>query len=164
MIAPVIPNYLSPPDNYGIVTPNLSRSAQPNEKALLWLKQKGVTDIVNFRTMIVPAIGYNEEKIVQGLGMNYHNIPSITAVPKKNLVMNFLDLMEEIVKRNGKVHIHCKQGADRTGMYAFIYKELHHIGKKEENIQEWLNFGHHKTLFPNLIPWALDFIRKVKKG
>ena len=157
-------SYILPPNNYGVVTKILSRSAQPDENALLWLKKNGVTDVVNFRTMFDPRISFNEEQAVRDLSMNYHNIPSVTAAPKPQLIRQFLELMENIKNGTGKVHVHCKAGADRTGMYVFIYKELNNLGNRKANIDEWLQFGHHKDLFPNLIPWACKFVNKIKKG
>jgi protein tyrosine phosphatase (PTP) superfamily phosphohydrolase (DUF442 family) len=114
-------SFLGQPKNYAVIDRYLSRSAQPEKEDLEWLKEKGVTDIFNFRTMTVSAINYDEQKEVEALGMKYHNIPSITKKPTKENVDTFLKEVEKVKQNGGKAHIHCKAGADRTGMYAFIY-------------------------------------------
>ena len=65
------------PKNYAVIDKYVSRSAQPMKEDLLWLKEHGVTDVFNFRTMHAPEINYDEAKEVARLGMNYHSIPSI---------------------------------------------------------------------------------------
>ena len=151
------------PANYRRIDKYMSRSAQPKEEDLVWIKKHGVTDIINFRTMVTPSIDYNEKEVVQKLGMKYHNIPTVTANPNVNNVNLFLNLVDSIIKSNGKIHIHCKAGADRTGMYAFIYKSIKQLGSSTENLKEWLFLGHNRTRYPNLIEWAETFIKNYKK-
>ena len=156
-------NYGIPPKNYAVVDKFLSRSAQPDTDNLRWIKQQRVTDIVNFRTMAEPGINFDEKNAVQMFGMRYHNIPSITARPEEKNIINFLNLIEQIKGRKGKAHIHCKAGADRTGMYTFFYKGIYKIGSTADNINEWLKCGHNKSLFPNLIPWSERMLKHLKK-
>ncbi len=151
------------PANYSQVDNFLSRSAQPLKDDFVWLKQQGVTDVINFRTMYTPAIDFNEENLVKELGMKYYNIPSRTRHPQEANIFKFLILMDNITQNSGKAHIHCKAGADRTGMYAFIYKSLKNIGTIEANKAEWLRFGHNQELYPNLMNWTEKFVRLLKK-
>ena len=148
------------PRNYAVVDKYLSRSAQPEKEDLSWLKEQGVTDIFNFRTMTVSAIDYDEKTEVEKLGMRYHHIPSITRKPQEANVENFLSQMKEIASNKGKAHIHCKAGADRTGMYALIYKSLHKIGFWDLNKLEMISKGHFFMKYPNVIPWAEKYINK----
>ena len=64
--------------------------------------------------------------------------------------------------RSGKAHIHCKAGADRTGMYAFIYKAIQGIGTIAENEKEWLAHGHNTTRYPDLRNWTKNFLKTIK--
>lgn len=150
------------PRNYMTIDKHLSRSAQPMKEDLAWLKEQGVTDIINFRTMYKPNIDFDEEKEVLKLGMNYHNIPSITKTPKEDAIKYFLNLVEQITQKGGKTHIHCKAGADRTGMYSFIYKAIKGIGTMAENESEWLKRGHNTRLYPDLRNWTKEFIKTLK--
>lgn len=150
------------PKNYLNIDKSLSRSAQPEKDDFIWLKEHGVTDVVNFRTMHTPDVDFDEKKVVEDLGMKYHNIPTITFKPNENKVKQFLDLVEKIKQAGGKAHIHCKAGADRTGMYAFIYKAIQGLGSLFENEKEWIDLGHNTQRFPDLRSWAKEFVRKNK--
>lgn len=150
------------PKNYLNIDKSLSRSAQPEKDDFVWLKEHGVTDVVNFRTMHTPDVDFDEKKVVEDLGMKYHNIPTITFKPNENKVKQFLDLVEKIKQAGGKAHIHCKAGADRTGMYAFIYKAIQGLGSLFENEKEWIDLGHNTQRFPDLRSWAKEFVRKNK--
>lgn len=154
-------NFYGKPLNYGVVDKYVTRSAQPAAEDLIWLKEHGVTDVFNFRTMIVPALGYSEQAAVEKLGMKYHNIPSYTRYPNESNVNLFLKEIDAVKAKNGKAHIHCKAGADRTGMYAFIYKMTQGIGNLDSNKAEWLNFGHHFKTYPDLMDWAEGFVRRL---
>ena len=44
------------PKNYAKIDSYLSRSAQPMAEDFVWLKQQGVTDVLNFRTIVISCI------------------------------------------------------------------------------------------------------------
>ena len=113
--------------------------------------------------MVRPGIDFDEKKVVESLGMKYHNIPTITSQPNETNVLKFLDLAKRVKEKSGKLHMHCQLGADRTGLYAFIYQTLKGLGTPFENIQEWLMLGHNHRQYPGLRKWAVDFILKHHK-
>lgn len=156
-------NFQGKPDNYSVIDKYVSRSAQPQKEDFKWLKEQGVTDIVNFRTMFRPDVSFDEQKEVEALGMRYHNIPSITKQPTEENVNTFLKEIELIKQKDGKVHIHCKAGADRTGMYAFIYKMKNGLGSLPKNQAEWFEHGYHYKLYPDIMEWARNLVLKFKK-
>ena len=155
-------SFLGVPFNYSKVDKNVSRSAQPKKEDFVWLKEQGVTDVINFRYMTEPGIDFDEQKVVEELGMKYHRIPSMTARPTEKNIRKFLSTVDEITQNGGKAHIHCQAGADRTGMYSYIYKTVKGIGTQKENEAEWLNLGHHFKKFPNLIEWTKNFLKNFK--
>lgn len=156
----ISPIFRGKPNNYAKIDNYISRSAQPAKDDFSWLKQEGVTDIINFRTMVVSGQDFDEKNVVENLNMRYHNIPSITSEPEEENISRFLNIVDNVKNNNGKVHIHCKAGADRTGMYAFIYKALTGIGSLLENEKEWISFGHNTKRYPNLRQWAKEFVIK----
>ncbi|MBP3821210.1 tyrosine-protein phosphatase [bacterium] len=155
-------SFCGKPNNYGIIDKYVSRSAQPQKEDFAWLKEQGITDVFNFRTMYEKNINFEEEAEVIKQGLKYHHIPSYTRNPSIENIEKFLTEINEIKNKNGKAHIHCKAGADRTGMYAFIYKMLNNIGTLAENEKEWFKFGHHYELFPNLIEWTEKLLNSGK--
>ena len=156
-------SFMAMPKNYARIDSFLSRSAQPSVEDFVWLKEQGVTDVVNFRTMFVSGIDFDEKKVVESLGMKYHNIPTITAKPNDDNIKEFLDLTDTVCKNNGKLHLHCAAGADRTGMYSFIYKTIKNIGTMVENEREWIARGHNLGRYPDLRTWTKDFLSRIKK-
>ena len=156
-------NFKGKPDNYAVIDKYLSRSAQPQQEDFKWLKEQGVTDIINFRTMYKTDVNFDEQKEVEALGMKYHNIPSITKKPTEENIDTFLKKVELVKQQGGKAHIHCKAGADRTGMYAFIYKMKHNMGTLSRNQAEWFEHGYHYKLYPDLMEWARNLVLKFKK-
>lgn len=151
------------PKNYLKIDSTVSRSAQPQKEDFIWLKEQGITDVFNFRTMYASGLDFSEENSVEELGMKYHNIPSISAKPEESNVLKFLEEIEKVKKNGGKAHIHCKAGADRTGMYSFIYKTLKGIGTLAENKLEWIKYGHDRKRYPNMISWAEKLVAKLAK-
>ena len=110
-----------------------------------------------------PDINFDEEKVVKKSGMKYHNIPSITTKPTEENINRFLKEIEEVKASGGKAHIHCKAGADRTGMYSFIYKMKNGIGSLSKNQAEWFEHGYHYLRYPDLMEWTRNFVLKFKK-
>ncbi len=151
------------PDNYAVIDKFLSRSAQPQKEDFKWLKEQGVTDIFNFRTMYRPDVNFDEQKEVESLGMKYHNIPSVTQKPTEENIDTFLKEMELVKQKGRKAHIHCKAGADRTGMYAFIYKMKNGLGSLPKNQAEWFEHGYHYLRYPDLMEWTRNLVLKFKK-
>ncbi len=113
--------------------------------------------------MYKPALEFEEKDVVEALGMKYHNIPSIAAKPEEKNVYRFLNELSDIKKNGGKTHIHCMAGADRTGMYAFIYKTIKNMDLLAQNLTEWINFGHDRFRYPDLMDWAENFVIRFKK-
>ena len=149
------------PQNYKVIDNVVSRSAMPtSERNMKWLKKQGVTDIVNFR--ISGSLGKNarERDIAEKYGIRYHHIPTDVRHPSEHQVGKFLDIVEDVERKGGKLDIHCRDGKDRTGMYSWIYKQTHGIGEMRENESEMHRFGHESAELPMLINWIKDYLYK----
>ncbi len=155
-------NFKGQPPNYQKIDNFISRSAQPQIEDFEWLKSQGITDIINFRTFSTDRPKFDEENIVKKLGMKYHGIPSNSLYPEESKVYKFLDVLKKISSEKGKVHIHCMHGADRTGLYSFIYKSIKGIGTMQENETEWIRYGLKQDKYPNLMNWGKEFLKKFK--
>lgn len=164
-----IVSFRSAPPNYKIIDNFVSRSAQPNEENLSWLKKEGVTDVFNFRTMSRPDISFNEEEVCKTNGIKYHQIPLRTRFLNEEnekeilpVIKKIFETIEQIKKIGGKIHWHCKEGLDRTGFVSLIYKSINGIDSFEKNSQEMIDMGHHKNVYPNMINKA-EKISKIFK-
>ena len=148
------------PENYKQIDKCLSRSAQPLKDNLQWLKEQGVTDVINLRNM--SKDNFDEAGCVKDLGMNYHSIPSVTKFINKENIKEFLDIIEKVKSKGGKVHVHCKHGADRTGMFSYIYERLNNVGTPKDNLDELTKYNWHKDKYPDLVKWAEAIIDAFK--
>ena len=156
-------NFKAQPPNYEKIDDFISRSAQPKKEDFQWLKDQGVTDIINFRTFSSDRPSFDEKSVVNSYGMSYYNIPSNSLYPEESKVYQFLDLIKRLSSnKDKKVHIHCMHGADRTGLYAFIYKSLKGLGTMQENKANWIKHGLNQEKYPNLMDWGVKMLDKLK--
>ena len=93
------------PANYLKIDDTASRSAQPMKEDFQWLKENGVTDIINFRTMTVSGLDFDEKTAVEENGMKYHTLPSYSKNPKEENVIKFLNIVDDVKKKGGKVQL-----------------------------------------------------------
>jgi protein tyrosine phosphatase (PTP) superfamily phosphohydrolase (DUF442 family) len=150
------------PFKYAEVSKNLSRSAQPKPEDLISLKEEGITDIINLRTMTDTSCLFDEGAEAKKLGMRYHNIAINHRKPTEQNIVDFLNVMTDAEKNNRKVLVHCLEGKDRTGLCVFVYKMLKGIGTLAQNKAEWLSFGHDFVKYPNMMGWADGLVQKFK--
>lgn len=156
-------NFKAQPPNYEKIDNFMSRSAQPEPNDFIWLKEQGVTDIINFRTYSSDRKYFDEEVVAKSCGIKYHSLPSNSLYPEESKVFDFLEMIRKIaLNKNNKVHIHCMHGADRTGLYAFIYKSLKGIGTIQENKADWIRHGLNQEKYPNLMDWGIKMLDKLK--
>ncbi|MBI4456708.1 MAG: tyrosine-protein phosphatase [Acidobacteria bacterium] len=97
------------------MTQDFYRGGQPSQVGFHLLKEKGVKTVINLRPE------GDEEKAVQELGMQYVHIPlsSLKRVPD-GAIQAFLQVVGD--PANYPIFVHCRRGADRTGMMVGIYR------------------------------------------
>jgi len=97
------------------ITSHLFLGSQYNLLGLKKLKALGVTAIVNMRMHNT----YNEARYE---GMKYLHFPTVDNTPPPLEVLiegaNFID---DVIKHNGKVYVHCRQGLGRGPTMAMAY-------------------------------------------
>ena len=132
--------------NYGVVTPTISRGAQPSLKGFKWLKDVGVKTIVNLRDGDDDI--ENERQIVESLGLKYVSIPMSAFKKMTNAhVDKFLAVAKN--SENEPVFVHCRQGRDRTGAILAAYRVKEQSWSVDKAYDEMLEFGFH-TIFIGL--------------
>jgi|AGTN01.3.fsa_nt_gi Protein tyrosine/serine phosphatase len=106
--------------NFERVNSVLLRGAVPSDKGLEALRDAGVKTIVNLQLKGDGAT--NEQLKVKKLGMNYVHFPLGFSTPDTATIGRILRVMTD--KEKQPVFVHCRQGADRTGMIVAIYRIL----------------------------------------
>jgi protein tyrosine phosphatase (PTP) superfamily phosphohydrolase (DUF442 family) len=144
--------------NFGQVTPDLFRGAQPERDGYRTLQAIGVN-------IVLDMWGGNrsEESAVEKLGMQYVSIPWHTRSPSDEIIARFLKVIEE--NPDKKVFVHCHAGVDRTGMAIAAYRMAKEGWSPDEAMKEMQLFGFssfHRLRLPTLVRFEKDFPEHLK--
>ena len=110
--------------NFGVVEPGrVYRSAQPNSRLADWANRYHLSSILNLRGGTPADPFYREEREIAGsTGMKFFDVPlSATEQPSRT---QLLELISAIRLAPYPLLIHCKQGADRTGLATAVYRMM----------------------------------------
>ena len=109
--------------NFWKIDEKMMRSAQPSPSMLIDLKKKGIKTIINLRGERDDSVNKLEKKICSNLKLNLVEFKMLSrSAPTKEQVKNAKDLFNKI---KYPALMHCKSGADRTGIMASLYLILH---------------------------------------
>ena len=138
--------------NVARITPELYRGAQPTAAGYLQLKAMGVKTVVSFRR-------FNDSSAeVEAAGLAFVRIPIYASIgsnpPTDAQLQVFFDTVLDPAKQ--PVFMHCKHGADRTGMMAGLFRIERQCWTNQEAIEEMQAFGYH-DVFRDLIGFVRDY-------
>jgi protein tyrosine/serine phosphatase len=140
--------------NFGRVGPHLYRGAQPSEAGFQALRRLGVDLVVSF-TLGDESIA-DEAARVHALGMAHLSLPwSVTSEPTSAEVATFLALFNG--SSNRTIFVHCKQGADRTGVMIALYRIAHDGWTSSQAVDEMAAFHFYELFHPHLQGFVEDF-------
>ena len=124
--------------NFHQVDESLYRGAQPNEEGIKKLVQLGIKTIINLRDDDDRARAEGVE--AQALGLHYFNIPLPDFNrPADRTIKQVLTLIAAV--ENQPVFVHCRRGADRTGIVVAIYRIEHDGWDSERAKAEAKQYG-----------------------
>lgn len=129
--------------NFYKVTDNLYRGAQPLKNGIAELKKLGIKTIINLRLTNTDA------ELISGSGLKYYFLPVNTLSPDEYKFSRFLEIISD--PANCPVFVHCRRGADRTGVAIALYRIKIQKWTVNDAINEMENGGFHfNTLYFNL--------------
>ena len=134
-------------ENFGRIGQALYRGAQPKSFAFNELKNIGVAIVVDFRDEKDEIA--TEKRSVEGIGMQFVSLPwRASHGPDENEIAAFLQLVRD--NPGKKIFVHCKRGADRTGLMVAVYRITFDHWNSAQAVSEMHSFHYHSTLLPNL--------------
>ena len=99
------------------VSQSLYRGGLPKQAGFVFLKETGIKTVINLMEE------NDEERVVRGLGMNYVHIPMRVTVGSRISDENIIRFFEVVRDQNNfPVFVHCRRGADRTGIMVGLYR------------------------------------------
>ncbi|MCL2327226.1 MAG: dual specificity protein phosphatase family protein [Bacteroidetes bacterium] len=132
------------------------RCAQPDSAAFAELAAMGITEIINLRS-------FDTDKKYTQSGITFHHINMQAEHCNYKKIVRVLQLIKN---RNGAIAIHCKHGADRTGLIIALYRIVFQDWTKEEAIDELKNGGYNfHAIYGNIPRYIMKLdIEQLKKN
>ena len=126
------------------VSDRLYRGAQPEDAGFAQLAAMGIRTVVNLRTF------HSDRDACREHGLEYVKITAQAWEAETEEIVEFLKIAVDPGRR--PVFVHCRHGADRTGLMVAAYRVVMESWSKEEAIEEMTRggFGYH-TIWANLV-------------
>jgi protein tyrosine/serine phosphatase len=145
-------------DNFGRIDRRLYRGAQPTPAGFAALKAMGIETVV--RLSLGEEGSAAERTQVESLGMTFVNLPWSTArIPGTDVVVPFLKLMRDNPDR--RIFVHCKAGADRTGVMVAVYRITFNRWTPSQAIEEMKAFHYRYLFLPHLQGYVERFPERL---
>ena len=137
-------------DNFGIINPTYYRGAQPRGADFTDLSRLGIKTVIDLRAW------HSDKDEVAGTGLKSVRFETEPWHADEEDVIKFRKVVSDT--NNLPVFVHCKRGADRTGMMCAMYRVVVCDWTKEASIAEMKagGFGFNPT-------WR-NLVRYVKKA
>jgi protein tyrosine/serine phosphatase len=146
------------------IAPGVWRANQPSPRRLgIYQRKLGLKSVVNLRGGSQQGFYLFEAEICQKLGLTLHDVHfSARKAPKKKALLAMFDLFETLQK---PVLIHCKSGADRTGLIAALYLlDVEHRSIDEAKQQLSFRYLHLKSTQTGIMDHFLTRFEAEAKG
>jgi protein tyrosine phosphatase (PTP) superfamily phosphohydrolase (DUF442 family) len=119
--------------NFAVVSPILSRGAQPTREGFRQLRERGIRTIVAMRWM------HDDDAAIAGLGLNSYWIQAKQWNPETEDVVRAMKVI--LTPEYQPVFVHCQAGKDRTGLIVAVYRILVDGWSADDAIGERKLFG-----------------------
>lgn len=126
------------------VTTNLYRGAQPTAEGMAQLKAMGIKTVINLRAL------HSDKDEVVGTGLKSIRLGTEPWDSDDKDVVRFLEAVTDA--NNLPAFVHCKRGADRTGLMCAMYRITVCDWTKAEAIEEMKDGGfHYSPIWKNIV-------------
>lgn len=147
--------------NFGQVAPRLYRGGQPSNEGLESLRTLGVDTVISFTLGEEGAKAEAAE--AARLGMDYVGLPwSTEELPEPDQVETFLSYIRQ--HPDLTIFVHCKAGADRTGVMIALWRIGVARWPAQRAIDEMNAFHYHSIFLPHLQRFVQAFRTRPGPG
>jgi protein tyrosine/serine phosphatase len=145
--------------NLGCINEKFYRGGQPEKDGFQQLQQLGVDIVVNLRE---GHEGHKEEKAaLESLGIRYVAIPwAGLDYPKNKDVATFLRLLRD--NPDKRIFVHCRRGAERTGVMVAAYRMAFQGWTPEQALEEMEQFKFRGFWFRHLKRYVRSFPEQLR--
>lgn len=148
--------------NFAEVGPGFYRSNHPDDERFSDYAERGIVTVINLRGAPERAFYNFEAESCERLGLTLITLSmSARLAPKRETLLELLRVLETAQK---PALVHCKSGADRTGLVSAIYR-IHCLGQsiaqaRVELSPRYLHFRMSKT---GILDYILDLFEAAHK-
>lgn len=140
------------------INENLYRSEQPTKEGMKNLEEMGIRTIINLRAF------HTDADELKGTTLLDEELSVKTWHIEDEDVIRVLRIIRKT--KNGPFLIHCKHGADRTGVMSAMYRIVEQGWSRDEAIREMIDggYGFH-PIWTNIVYYVKNAdIEKIKRG
>jgi len=132
------------------VSANLYRGAQPTPAGFRRLKELGIKTVVNLRS------NGDEGEDLGSTGLRYESIESKAFTMGDDEAARFLKIVSD--PQNQPVFVHCRRGADRTGVVCALYRVAVQDWSRAQAVDEMTHggYGFNSLFFQRLVRYIYD--------
>ncbi len=128
--------------NMYMVDTGVYRAAQPEANGFTELEQMGIKEVLNLRRF------NHNDKSAEKTGLTFHHIRMWASNCDWDKAVEALRIIKN---RKGPILIHCKHGADRTGLVIALYRIVFQNWSKDDAIDELKNGGYNfHSIYANI--------------
>lgn len=140
--------------NFGRMNARLYRGAQPTDAGFVHLRDLGIGTVI--RLSLGEEGAAAEDATVEALGMHFIALPwSTQHDPSAEQVHEFLDFVREHPSET--IFVHCKAGADRTGVFVALYRIAIDHWSTAAALDEMKAFHYRYLFLPHLESYVESF-------
>ena len=148
--------------NFDIVAPGIYRSNQPDAKRFAHYKTLGIRSVINLRgESKTPFYAITQEGCAAA-GLKLYTVNKLSAhrAPDRNAILQIFEIFDEAER---SLLIHCKSGADRTGLISALYL-IDKCGKSVAQARRQLSFRylHIRWSTSGVLDMMLDDFARVE--
>jgi protein tyrosine/serine phosphatase len=145
--------------NLNQVAPNFYRSAQPTAEGF-----KAAEKALHLKAVVDLRSLHSDTDLIKGTNIQFYSVPMNAWHITSDEVITALKLIKA-AQSKGAVLVHCRHGADRTGVVVAMYRMVYQGWSKEQALDEMEHGGFNfHAIFANIPNFVMNADIEVYKA